>query len=100
MNDDERNDAYLAALQSAITKDTHVLEIGTGSGLLSMMAARSGAEKVTTCEASPIIATTAKKIIATNGMAGTINVIAKKSNNVEVGVDLPRPADLLVSEIF
>jgi predicted RNA methylase len=100
MNDDTRNDAYLDALQSVITPRTHVLEIGTGSGLLALMAAKSGAEKVTTCEVSPLIAATAREIILTNGMAGAINVIAKKSNNIEIGIDLPRPADVLVSEIF
>ncbi|MGE4658134.1 MAG: tetratricopeptide repeat protein, partial [Gammaproteobacteria bacterium] len=100
MNDKLRNDAYLAALQTAITADTHVLEIGTGSGLLAMMAARCGAKQVTTCEMSPLIATTAKEIISTNGMTDSIDVIAKKSTNLEMGVDLPRPADLLVFEIF
>jgi Tfp pilus assembly protein PilF len=100
MNDRLRNDAYLAALQAAVTADTHVLEIGTGSGLLAMMAARCGAGKVTTCEISPTIAATAEDIIAANGMAAAIDVIAKESTDIEVGLDLPRPADLLVSEIF
>ena len=100
MNDHLRNDAYLAALQLVVKEDTHVLEIGTGSGLLSLIAARCGAEKVTTCEMSPLIAATAMEIIAANGAADTIKVIANKSTNLEVGVDLPRPADVMVSEIF
>lgn len=100
MNDTARNDAYYAALQGAIDPQSHVFEIGTGSGLLSMMAARLCAAQVTTCEAEPIIAETAQKIIAGNGYASRIQLIAKRSTEVEPGVDMPRRADILMSEIF
>ena len=90
----------LGAMRSAITADTTVLEIGTGSGLLAMMAARLGPREVMTCEAVPLIAGMAEKIIAVNGLANSINVIAKKSTDLVVGVDLARRADLLVHEIF
>lgn len=33
----------------------HMLDIGTGTGLLAMMAVRSGADKATACEVSVII---------------------------------------------
>lgn len=99
MNDKVRNDAYFAALQGAIGPETHVLEIGTGSGLLAMMAARLGAAHVTTCEAEPIIAETAHQIIAENGYAARIKLLAKRSTEVK-DTDMPRPADVLVSEIF
>ena len=77
-----------------------MLEIGTGSGLLSMMAARLGANSVTTCEAEQIIATMANDIITDNGLNNRIKVIAKKSSDVSIGEDLPQQADILVSEIL
>ena len=48
-----QNDKYQEALEAALSDhpDLHVLDIGTGTGLLSMMAARAGARKVTALEA-------------------------------------------------
>src|SRR6188768_1477695 len=42
VRDRVRNDAYEAALKRAIVPGCRVLEIGTGTGLLAMMAARAG----------------------------------------------------------
>ena len=61
MNDALRNEAYFQALARAVTPQSQVLEIGTGSGLLSMMAARLGARSIVTCEGEPIIAAAAKQ---------------------------------------
>ena len=100
MNDDERNNDYLKAIKSAIKENEYVLEIGTGSGLLSMMASDAGAQKVITCEASQPIAEAAKRIIATNGYSDRIEVINKKSTELNVGKDLEKKADLIISEIL
>jgi len=100
MNDRFRNDAYCAALQNAVTPDTHVLEIGTGSGLLAMMAAKLGARQVTTCEAVAEIAETARAIVADNGFTPPITVIPKLSTKLAIGKDMDERADLLVSEIL
>ncbi len=100
MNDTLRNAAYYEALRAAVTPDSNVFEIGTGSGLLSMMAARLGAKSVTTCEAEPLVAATAKEVIAANGLDQRIRLIGKKSTAIELGEDLPQRADILVSEIL
>ncbi len=100
MNNRLRNDAYFAALKAAITPDTHVLEIGTGSGLLAMMAAKLGARQVTTCEAVPQIAEMARNIVGDNGFTPPVTVVSKMSTKLEVGKDMGDRADLLVSEIL
>ena len=100
MNDAPRNEAYLKALNLAIGEEDVVLEIGTGSGLLSMMAADAGAKKVITCEASSTIAKAAIRIIDQNGYGEKITVIDKMSTELIVGKDLPRKADVVISEVL
>ncbi|MDY0881393.1 tetratricopeptide repeat protein [Dongia soli] len=99
INDTERNRAYDAALRAAVSPGDLVLEIGTGSGLVSMMAARAGAGQVVTCEVLPALAEAAVETVARNGFSDRIKVIPKKSTQLEVGTDLPEKADVFVSEL-
>jgi type II protein arginine methyltransferase len=100
MNEEERNLAFFEGLKSAVTSEKTVFEIGTGSGLLAMMAARLGARKVFTCEAVDLVAETAKKIVERNNCQEQVRVLAKPSYAVQLGSDMPEKADVLVHEIF
>lgn len=99
VRDERRNAAYDAALRRAVGPQSRVLEIGTGSGILAMMAARAGAAAVVTCEMTPEIADLAKEVIALNGYADRVRVVAKHSDKLDVIADLGGRADILVSEI-
>ncbi len=100
LGDRARNDAYQRAIEKAVEGDSIVLDIGTGSGLLSMMAARAGAKHVIACEMVKPLAEVAERIVASNGYADRITVVAKQSTQLEVGRELPAPASLLISEIL
>lgn len=100
MNEPERNQAYFDGLRSVVTPEKVVFEIGTGSGLVAMMAAKLGARKVITCEAVGLIADTASKIVKRNGYQDRVTVLAKPSQAIQLGPDLPAKADILVHEIF
>ena len=95
-----RNDAFQATIEAAVRPDDLVLDIGTGTGLLAMMAARAGARTVVACEALPDMADLARLVVAANGYSDQITVLAKHSTSLAVGADLPRRATLLVAEIF
>lgn len=98
LRDALRNQAYDAAIRRAVTPGCTVLEIGTGSGILAMMAARAGA-RVVTCESNPPVAAAARAVIAANGLADRIRVVGKRSFELDPRADLGGPADILVSEI-
>jgi type II protein arginine methyltransferase len=102
LNDARRNDAFERAIRVALEKESRqarILDIGTGSGLLSMMAARAGATNIDTCEKVSVIAEAAEQIIAANNLQDRIRVIHKSSHELSVGHDLEERADILISEI-
>ena len=61
----------------------HVLDIGSGSGLLAMMAVRAGAARVSSLEMVPAMAAVARHCIAANGFGAAIKVHELKSTDVE-----------------
>ena len=82
MNDVPRNEFYRAALAKVITPESVVLEIGAGSGLLSIIAASLGAKRVVAIEANQHLAAVAKEIVRRNGYEGRIHIINKMSTDV------------------
>jgi predicted RNA methylase len=100
LNDVPRGQAYADALAALNLADKVVLDIGAGSGLLSMIAARSGAEHVYACEMVRPIAEKAEEIVRQNGLENRIAIIPKSSFEVEIGREMPERAQLMVSETF
>lgn len=100
MLDHRRNQAFQDAIERAVRPEMRVLDIGSGSGLLAMMAARAGAAEVHSCELNPVIAETAREIVQRNGFAGTITIHAKNSSKLDPDADLGGQADLVISEII
>lgn len=108
LHDTERNQKYYVALRDAVETmharglRADVLDIGTGTGLLSMMAVRCGADSVTACEAFTPMAECAKNVIEDNECTDKIRLIHKRSTDVTVGPngDMPERANILVTEVF
>ena len=102
LNDIPRNSAYDKAIRCRIKGLKHeaiVLDIGGGTGILSCYAARAGAEHVYCCEMNESLAIIAERCINDNGLSDRITVLRKKSQDIVVGVDIPRKVDLIVTEL-
>src|SRR5579859_1487420 len=98
LNDVKRGQVYADALSLIDVRDRTVLDIGAGSGLLSMIAVRCGARHVYACEMVQPIAEKAKEIVRQNGMADRITIIPKSSFEARVGEEMPERAQVMVSE--
>jgi protein arginine N-methyltransferase 7 len=91
VKDHQRNDAFEAALIRNIKPGMRVLDVGAGTGLLAMMAARAGADKVFSCELNPAMAAVAADVVRANGFVDKITI---------ANADMDGRADLVVAEIL
>ncbi len=97
--DRPRNEAYDAMLRRH-APGRRILDIGTGTGLLSMMAVRAGAEHVYACEINANKADLARDIIAKNGMSDKITLLRANSLDLDRDRDLGGGVDAVLSELY
>lgn len=95
LKDSIRTLSYRTAIYQnpSLIKGKVVLDVGCGTGILSMFAAKAGARKVYAVERSSIIEY-ARQIIAENGYQDIITVIQGVAEEIE----LPEKVDIIVSE--
>jgi protein arginine N-methyltransferase 1 len=94
IRDRPRMQAYAAALRRAIQPGAVVVDIGTGTGVLALLACRYGARTVYAIEASDTIEV-ARDVARANGLADRIRFIHDRSTDVA----LPEAADVIVSDL-
>ena len=93
LRDEIRNEAYRRAISQVVKPGDCVLDVGAGTGILSIFAAQAGARRVFAVERSAI-AKIARRIVSTNGFENQIQIIHGDLEDV----DLPERVDVVVSE--
>jgi hypothetical protein len=93
LDDVARTRRFIEAIEATVGPGDVVVDIGTGTGVLAMAAARAGAARVYAIEAGAI-ADRAERLFAENGFSEIITLVRGWSTSVE----LPEPADVLVTE--
>ncbi|XP_075995508.1 protein arginine N-methyltransferase 7 [Genypterus blacodes] len=108
LHDHDRNEKYRQGIFGAVARvkargqKVIVLDIGTGTGLLSMMAVSAGADLCYAVEVFRPTAEAARCIVEKNGFSDKIKIINKHSTEVTVGPDgdMQMKANVLVTELF
>jgi Ribosomal protein L11 methyltransferase (PrmA) len=95
LNDRTRTGLYLDALREVVRPGDVVVDLGTGSGVLAVAAAKLGARRVYAIEASAI-ASVAERVAQVNGVADVVTILRGQSTQLT----LPEPATVVVSELI
>ncbi len=94
LSDEPRTRAYVEAIRATVKPGDVVVDVGSGTGVLSVAAAQAGAERVYAIERTGMTAV-AQKLFAENGVAERIVIVQGTSTSVSV----PERADVMVSEL-
>ena len=94
LGDFERTEAFLAAIEEVVHEDDVVVDIGTGTGVLALGAARAGARKVYAIESSGIADVAARMFERNASLGARVALLRGWSTRVT----LPERASVLVSE--
>lgn len=94
--DEERTLAFKAAIEVAVKPGSVVLDVGTGSGIMSIFAARSGARKVYAVEVGKYLSKISKQIFAESEFAEQIFPLQIEARNLNL--DLIEKPDVVICE--
>ncbi|CUM68164.1 uncharacterized protein PRCAT00005881001 [Priceomyces carsonii] len=96
LKDTARTLSYRSAMykNKQLFKDKIVLDVGCGTGILSMFAAKAGAKHVYAVDMSNIIEK-AREIVNLNGFDDKITLLEGKLEDLDLGVD---KVDIIISE--
>lgn len=92
--DQTRTGAYAKALERAVRPGAVVVDLGAGSGIMSLLACRLGAARVYAIEPDEVIEV-ARQLARDNGYEDRIEFIQDVSTNVS----LPQRADVIVADL-
>lgn len=97
LNDQTRNNAFKNAIVNTVGPGDTVLDIGTGTGFLSILCARQGAD-VVTFESNTHMFDIARDVIEQNGLSDRISMFNCRSDLSSLPET--KRANILVTEIF
>jgi type I protein arginine methyltransferase len=92
--DTGRLSAYARALQMNVGPTSVVMDIGSGTGIMALLACRSGASKVYAIEPDDVIRV-AREVAASNGFSDRIEF----HQSLSIEADLPEKVDGIVADL-
>jgi predicted RNA methylase len=96
LKDERRTRAFGEAIRRTVWSGDTVIDVGAGSGILSLFAASAGARRVHAVEVDPTLAAALRTTVAMNGLSDVVTVVEGDA----LEADLPRGADVVIAEII
>ncbi len=94
VGDEVRTRSFYDSIRASVHEGHVVLDVGAGSGILSLFAARAGARRVYAVERAAGAAALARQMVAANHLSEVVVVIEADAGTAI----LPEPVDVIVSE--
>lgn len=94
LSDSVRMKAYSTALRQAVTTETVLVDIGSGTGIFALIACSLGAKRVYAIEPEDVIGI-ARELVEANGFSNRVVFIQSRSADAK----LPERADVIVSDL-
>ncbi len=95
LQDEDRVGAFRDAINLTVRAGMHVVELGSGTGILSSFAARRGA-RVTCVERNPELVETSRRFLDVNGLSSQVTVV-----QADAAEYVPsEPVDVVVCEML
>ena len=94
LEDSVRNRAFYAALRKHIREDSTVLDIGSGTGLWAIAAAKLGAKRVVAVERDEQLAALIRNLVKENQVGNRVEIVQGDSREIHPGRDF----DVIISE--
>lgn len=96
LKDQRRTEAFRDAISLAVKPGDVVVEMGAGSGILSLFAAAAGASRVIAVEIDRMLVEALHRTVSANGFDSIIEV----RHGDALAVDLPRNVDVVITEMI
>jgi predicted RNA methylase len=96
LKDAVRTTSFQAAIKRMVQRGDVVLEVGSGTGILSLFAAAAGARKVFAVEIDEYLCECLAETVRANGLNGIIEILPGDARDIE----LPSAVDVVLSELI
>jgi protein-L-isoaspartate O-methyltransferase len=96
LRDAVRTIAFKNAIMRTVERNDVVLEVGAGTGILSLFAAAAGARKVFAVEIDDYLCSCLKETVRANGLEGVVEILAGDAREIE----LPASVDVVIAELI
>lgn len=84
LSDRARNQTFYQALKKHVKKDARVMDIGSGTGIWAIAAAKLGAGRVVAIEQEKILIPIIEKLAAKNGVGDRVEVVEGNSKEAKI----------------